>query len=148
MAQKPTQSTGPSSQQRPVFLKILCIITLIGSGLMVLTTLLITIFYQLQRGEIMVIYIPHDLGQNSMAFLPTFLLTLFGGIIMWRMKRWGFWLYITGAAFRTLFCITLFLGEDFITGIPLAVIQLSMITLFSFNFKHLQTSTKAKRVNE
>jgi hypothetical protein len=134
--------------KRPLSLKILCIFTLIGSGLMVLTTLLITIFYQLQRGEIMVIYIPHDLGQNSMAFLPTFLLALYGSIVMWKMKRWGFYLYVTGVAFRTLFCITLFFGENFIAGIPLAVIQLSMITLFSFNFNHLQTITKAKGVNE
>jgi len=122
----------------PRSLKILCIITFIGSGLMVLLTLLITIFYQIQRGGILVFYIPHDLGQTAMAFLPTFLFTLFGGIVMWKMKRWGFYLYVTGAGFRTLFCITLFLGEDFIAGIPLAVLQLSMITLFAINFKHLK----------
>ena len=144
MAQTPSSNTDSSTTKRPVPIKILCIITFIGSGLMVLLTVLITIFYQIQRGGIMVFYIPHDLGQNTMAFLPTYLLTLFGSIVMWKMKRWGYWLYVTGAAFRTLFCLTLFLGEHFVSGIPLGLLQLTMIILFSINLKHLPARRKPR----
>jgi len=125
-------------KNRPPLLKILCIISFIGSGLFTLTTLVILLFYQLQRAEIMVIYIPHDLGQTAMLFLPTFLFTLAGSVVMWKMKRWGYYLYLPGALFRILFFIVLWIGDyDFVTGIPLALVQLTMIVLFSLNLKYL-----------
>jgi hypothetical protein len=98
----------------------------------------ITLFYQLQRAEIMVFYIPHDLGQTAMLFLPTFLFTLAGSIVMWKMKRWGYYLYLPGALFRILFFIVLWIGNyDFVAGIPLALVQLTMIVLFGLNLKYL-----------
>jgi len=124
--------------KRPPLLKILCILSFIVSGLFSLTTLVITLFYQLQRAEIMVFYIPHDLGQTAMLFLPTFLLTLAGSIVIWKMKRWGYYLYLPGALIRILFLIVLWLGDfDFVAGIPLALVQLTMIVLFGLNLKHL-----------
>ncbi|GEM_PF-1159065 len=145
MEQKPQHETNTTLQERPRFLKILCIISFIGSGLFSLTTLVIILFYQLQRAEIMVIYIPHDLGQTAMLFLPTFLLTLAGSIILWKMKRWGFYLYLTGALFRILFFIMLWIGDyDFVAGIPLALVQLAMIVLFSLNLKYLKAKAKIK----
>jgi len=138
MEQKPQHPADFPARKRPRLLKILCILSFIVSGLFSLTTLVITLFYQLQRAEIMVFYIPHDLGQTAMLFLPTFLLTLAGSIVIWKMKRWGYYLYLPGALIRILFLIVLWLGDfDFVAGIPLALVQLTMIVLFGLNLKHL-----------
>ena len=89
----------------------------------------------------MIIYIPHDLGQTAMLFLPTFLFTLAGSIMMWKIKGWGYYLYLTGALFRILFFIMLWIGDyDFVAGIPLSLVQLTMIILFGLNLKHIKKS--------
>ncbi len=97
----------------------------------------------------MVVYIPHDLGQTDMLFFPTFLFTLAGSIVMWKVKRWGYYLYLTGAIVRIFFLIVLWIGDfDFVAGIPLALVQVTMIVLFGLNLKHLKARTKIVSVTE
>lgn len=143
MDQNRNHQSNVTGRTRPPFLKILCILSFIVSGLFSLTTLVIILFYQLQRAEIMVVYIPHDLGQTAILFFPTFLFTLAGGIIMWKMKRWGYYLYLPGGVFRILFLVVLWIGDfDFVAGLPLALVQLTMIVLFGLNMKHLVSRNK------
>lgn len=131
--------------ERPVFLKVLCILTFIGSGWLIVTNT-VTYFtaneisksivaakakmlYDIDKkksknneakmfGENMVsnmltMYTDENLRKNALGTLTGVMFCIFGAIFMWRLKRIGYLLYVTGAIIGVATPFYLF-GNNFI----------------------------------
>ncbi|MQY78518.1 MAG: hypothetical protein GH151_04875 [Bacteroidetes bacterium] len=128
----------PATKERPTFLTVLCILTFIGSGLSALLFLIATI----AAGAI-----TNFLGSlpgmseaatgGSVYFLVALifaLASLFGAILMWKLKKIGFFLY-SGVN-----VIAIFLPIIFISGSISwfgAFITVVFIVLYGLNVKHM-----------
>lgn len=73
--------------RKPVLLKVLCILTWIGSGVQ----LLIAVSYFASTPEV---FLQHaDLFVNNIMAQVGNALTAIGALMMWKLNRKGFWLY-------------------------------------------------------
>jgi len=133
------EPTVEATEGRPTFLTILCILTFIGSGLGVLSYLLLIV----GAGAIMSFLgsMGGATGGGGMAFMVISLVlalaSLFGAIQMWKLKKMGFMLYAGANAvalilpylFGTPFFLTAFMVGLLITG--------GFIVMYYLNVKHM-----------
>lgn len=117
--------------QRPVFLTVLCILTFIGSGL----ALLFTLIGLLAAGAIesMASAFPMPTGVSagpikSIILLLLFGASLYGAILMWNLKRIGFYLYTAAQV------VILILGF----GILSLIFTAAFIIMYGLNLKHME----------
>lgn len=130
--QEVTANAEQKTKQRPVFLTVLCILTFIGSGLGVLFGLLALV----ASGYIdsLASSIPgmsSMLGDNMFTSIMAFLLSgasLYGAIMMWQLKKMGFYIY-AGAQ-----VVMLIVGFSVFTLIFTAL----WVTLYYLNVKHME----------
>ncbi len=151
-------------QPRPILLTILCILTFIGSGLGVLGNLMgmfaapfleffqpsmfDEIFNQLgnnpgdefarQAMDMALLAIDNFLGITLTKFI-FYALSLVGAIMMFQMKKIGFYLYV-GAQIGFLFIGPVFLGWNLFVSMALlfsGFFSLLFIALYAINFKHM-----------
>ena len=133
-----------SNKKRPALLTVLCILSFIGSGLSVLMWLLFIVgigsflgflenipgFSEAMAGS--------GAGAGKAIMLLILVLnagTLAGAIMMWQLKKLGFWIY--SGAFVLQFIVPLILmGQKF--GIFGFVIMALFITLYALNLKHME----------
>lgn len=103
-----TSNTGVS--QMPVFLKVLCILTFVGAGITILSSLF-SIFTMGQLEQSMKLMddafsdaqLGVDFGNSYRWTKISYFLNLFGSLMclagalfMWRLKKFGFYIYIVG----------------------------------------------------
>jgi hypothetical protein len=133
-----------TNKKRPALLTVLCILSFIGSGLSVLVWLLLTVgiggflgflesvpgFSEAMTGSgagmgvgIMVLNLVLNGG------------TLAGAIIMWQLKKIGFWIY--SGAFVLQFILPLILMSAKFSFFGLIIMAL-FITLYALNLKHME----------
>ena len=122
--------------KRPVFLTVLCILTFIGSGLGILTTLLLLVGVG-ALAEMMGGMGGGMLGGGT-AYLAVSLVlaaaSLFGALQMWKLKKMGFYLYV-GAQLIAAILPLVWLGSAFaILGFLWPVV---FIVLYGLNLKHM-----------
>lgn len=101
--QEPEKQATPQTaaeNQRPTFLTVLCILTFIGSGLLLLFTLIAIVGSGVSGSILKAIPgAPNLVGgaELSMAKLVINLIliagSLYGAILMWGLKKMGFYLY-------------------------------------------------------
>ncbi|MBA3705888.1 MAG: hypothetical protein H0W84_08325 [Bacteroidetes bacterium] len=139
-----TNGTEPAT--RPVFLKVLCILTFISTGAGCLISLItplmadtIVAFMQSSEAydEIKMAEQIRVLQAGWNYYAPMFLLSLIsliGAILMWNLKKIGFHLY-TSANLALLFLPMLILGVAVNWGGILLTV--AFITMYAVNFKHL-----------
>jgi len=118
------------NNQRTTFLTVLCILTFIGSGLAVLLNLLgllgigalnsILATYGGQASD--------TSGLNSLLMVIFNAASLYGAIMMWNLKKVGFYLYVVAQALMVAFVFTW-------GGLFFAVL---FVVLYALNFKHLK----------
>lgn len=150
-------NTAPAAGERPGMVSALCILTFIGSGLTSLLGL-IGIFASgwvmgllgaevdkatEQAGGGMAVEAAAAEAEGIMAmgtgiFIAVFiiiiglsLLTLFGAIKMWSMKKSGFTMYAIGAGIWAILCI---LGASWLA----AIVTILFIVLYGTNLKHMK----------
>ncbi len=117
------------TNERPTFLTILCILTFIGSGLGVLMWLL-GIF---GLGAISS-YLTNFGGTTESGILKPILMlvfsgaSLYGAIMMWNLKKMGFYLYVAAQV----------LIVAFGWSIMALIFAVLFIVLYGLNLKHLQ----------
>lgn len=135
---------------RPELLKILCILTFIGSGLsllsnsiMFLTIDIIREYYQSGAFDLLTKDMDTDvlgllLSANSMYFVfqaALFGITIYGAYLMWYLKRVGFHIYTIAQI------LLLILPQIFLPEIPFPtfelLISLVFITLYAKNISYL-----------
>jgi hypothetical protein len=115
--------------QRPTFLTVLCILTFIGSGLGILLNLL-GIFGIGALSSLASTYgAPADAGVMKPILMLIFSAgSLYGAILMWNLKKMGFYLYVAAQVLLVAFGFTWI-------GLFFAAL---FIVLYVLNFKHLE----------
>jgi len=137
-------SEETSTKKRPALLTVLCILSFIGSGLGVLFGLLLTV----GAGGILSFLdnIPGFSGAmagsgggTAIGYLILNLVlnagTLTGAIMMWKLKKLGFWIY-AGSYVIQFILPMIFIGGRF--GIFGFIIMALFVTLYALNLKHLE----------
>ncbi len=140
-ATEPQTTAAPAGDnggenKRPVFLTVLCILTFIGSGLGLLSSLLMIAgvgalssylgsFGGIAAGGTAYFGVSALLAAGS----------LFGAIMMWKLKKTGFYLYVAANIIAAILPMV-WLGSAFaILGFIWPVI---FIVLYAINLKHLK----------
>jgi serine/threonine protein kinase len=100
---------------RPIFLTILCVLTWIGTGVIALM-----LFYSIG-------YLRPN-GINLMGILLSFI----GSLMMWKMKKAGFYIYVMGELTQLTF-----VGERFF-GLIIATFALAFIIMYASVFKRFK----------
>jgi len=151
-------------KDRPTFLTVLCILTFIGSGMNIMGSIFMVAFSSFIKeidissvnvtlnnlsGEV-----PQQIIENLLDIVKAFVsngtiialsnlilysLSLAGAILMFQMKRTGFYLY-TIAQIALLFVAPVFLCWNFFIAFGLLVnasFAILFIILYFINFKHL-----------
>jgi hypothetical protein len=68
------------------------------------------------------------------------LLTLFGALLMWRLRKIGYWLYLLGIIISIVAPVTIYGTDNWIglfTTIGMGLLGITMMVLFTINKKHL-----------
>lgn len=133
MEEQNVQDNAPvaEAKQRPTFLTVLCILTFIGSGLGVLFSLL-GIFGLGAMNSFLSSYA--GAGAASSGILKPILIlifsgaSLYGAIMMWSLKKMGYYLYVAAQILIVAF------GFSWI-GLFFAAL---FIVLYGLNLKHLE----------
>jgi len=126
--------------KRPTFLTVLCILTFIGSGLSTLIYLLATIAFGVVSGMLDSLPGGDMLAEAGMAFFAIYFVlsaaSLFGAIMMWKLKKTGFYVY-TGAN-----VVAFFLPMIMLEGVPFNVMGFvflaAFIVMYGLNLKHMR----------
>ena len=129
------EPTVEATEERPTFLTILCILTFIGSGFGILSSILFIV----GAGALMSFLgsMGGATGGGGMAYLGISLVlsiaSLYGAIQMWKLKKMGFFIY-AGAGVVGIILPFVF-GMGF-TAVG-AIIPLAFIVMYYLNVKHM-----------
>ena len=161
--------TKNSSKARPTFLTVICIISYVLLGWNILNGLSGAIFgritssfvpfvksiierdvdlYDVPPGIRSLVEESFDVAYKAMGHATSIsllslllsVIALFGVIMMWQLKKTGFYLY-TGSKIFILLIPVIFLGLNFITFIAVTstgLFALIFIVLFAVNLKHMK----------
>lgn len=143
--------------ERPDFLKIICILSFIASGLMILVYSLGTLALGLSAGTIeevwpkMVEGFPefenvdgveffNEVGMLSVYGLLANIFSLIGVIMMWRLEKLGFYIYAVAELLVNFFSLNVNTGEQgpqYGSLIFSIILDLVFIVMYFMNLKHM-----------
>ena len=131
--------------KRPKFLKVLCILSFIGTGISVIAYVISAIYFLkfssgvLTNNEISTEIQSRFFTGYFIAGVFTTILSFVGVIKIWRLQKIGYYIYISSTAISIIIRIVQSIGSSLsaagITGIVFTVI---FAILYSVNFKHLK----------
>lgn len=133
----PSESDDGGEKKRPVFLTVLCILTFVGSGLGLLTSLLMVVGV----GALMDLLGGFGGGVmgGGVAYFGVAALmaaaSLYGAIMMWKLKKMGFYIY-TGSNVIAAILPIVWLGGGF--AFMSFLWPVVFIVLYGLNLKHLK----------
>jgi hypothetical protein len=160
----PDPSAMAEKPQRPMFLTILCVLSFIGNGVMIMGSIFAMIWMKIFR-PMMEMAIEQDqafqedpvlqsmFGQNMFELFDYFpviygimlgaaLLNLAGVILMWKMKKGGFYLYTITELIppvSSLVILSMIFGG---LGIAMSlfnfIIPLGFVIMYGLNLKHMR----------
>jgi len=142
MAKAPTADATeqkPQEEGRPTFLTVLCILTFIGSGFRTLIFLILLVAAGAVSSWLGSIPGMGDMGGLGAGYLVIVLVlalaSLYGAIMMWQLKKMGFYLY-SGANVIALIVPIFMASSDFsVWGLVFTAL---FIILYGLNLKHLK----------
>jgi len=142
MAKAPTADATeqkPQEEGRPTFLTVLCILTFIGSGFRTLIFLILLVAAGAVSSWLGSIPGMGDMGGLGSGYLVIILVlalaSLYGAIMMWQLKKMGFYLY-SGANVIALIVPIFMASSDFsVWGLVFTAL---FIILYGLNLKHLK----------
>ena len=139
--------TQSENQKRPVLLTVMCILTFIGSSFLIISTLFSYISIQNMSEELKAMSL--EMMQTSPSNLLTKLIVgvlggiicLVGAIMMWKLKKTGFYLYILGTIVPLI--ISYFIpSKDFLFGDSAiafgGLMAFVLISLYGLNWDSLK----------
>lgn len=133
----PSESDDAGEKKRPVFLTVLCILTFVGSGLGLLTSLLMVVGVGALM-DMLGSYGGGVMGGGVAYFGVAALMaaaSLYGAIMMWKLKKTGFYVY-TGANVIAAILPIVWLGGGF--AFMSFLWPVVFIVLYGLNLKHLK----------
>ena len=136
--EKPPQQET-TKKGRPTFLTVLCILSFIGSGLSSLMFLIAVIAAGVIMDFLTGLPGMADLSAGGSGFfIVSFLMavgSLFGAILMWNLKKIGFYLYSACNIFAIFVPLIFAAGGIGWFGLVITVV---FIVLYGLNFKHME----------
>ncbi len=148
MEQQTQTNTGTEAAKRPVFLTVLCILSFVAAGLAILGYItVITVMGAVTAGASALEGMAADSGATMTYTGPsaamtwayiivgfvTVLISLYGVIQMWKLKKMGFYLYV-GASVISMVMGIIYSGF----GVMAVVFPILFIVLYGLNLKHLK----------
>ena len=151
-------AADPVSPQpaRPEFLKILCILSFICSGLMILLYAIGTVTLAINEEMIAGVWDKvvesnpqfenvnptdffHEFGMVCLYCLIANIFSLVGVIMMWRLEKIGFFIYAVAELATNFISLNMETGQEksFVGTIFVVVIDLVFIVLYALNLKHM-----------
>lgn len=133
-----TENAGAKSP-RPVLLTILCILSFIGSGLSVITFLALLV--GASRLMELFSFMPGLAtgGAGAMGYLAIALVlnlgTLTGAILMWGLKKVGFFIYVAAYVLQFILPLVFDVATFSILGL---IIMAAFIILYGINLKYMK----------
>lgn len=127
--------------KRPKLLNFLCLLTMLWSGAILIISLIGLFFsgfiaesinYMTNGTAVMAKVFFYGFSIASLVFS---VLTFWGALLMYKLKKSGYWLYVIPSAFTTLCCF--FLSMSFF-NIFYILLSISFIIMYSLNKHHLQ----------
>ncbi len=139
------QYPAEPESKRPAILTILCLFSLIGGGMSILSNLIFTLFYDMmvfgfkQLEKTGMVFPGMDIitTQPRLYFLINIFLSagsFYGALEMWRMKKTGFHFY-TASQLGMLIMTMVYLGLSFSSGTTYFTI--AFIILYAMNLKYM-----------
>ena len=129
----------PQEEGRPTFLTVLCILTFIGSGLSALFLLIGLVAAGALASWLGNIPGMGDMGGLGSGYLVIVLVlalaSLYGAIMMWKLKKMGFYLYSGANVIALVVPIIMASGKFSVFGL---IITALFIILYGLNLKHLK----------
>ena len=156
------QVTGQGQGRIPVFLKVLCILTFVGSGLGILGAFVGLLMRRMTETNFRVM---QSLGDDAFGLLGVDLeqmikwqtymnianligaaMCLTGALLMWRLKKTGFYVYVPGAliplivsAIGMQYIMSGFMSGFGMMGVVLSgMVSAAFIIMYGVNYKHLR----------
>ncbi|MBX3256913.1 MAG: hypothetical protein KF862_22440 [Chitinophagaceae bacterium] len=166
-----TTSVAPAKPKRPTFLTVLCILTFIGSGFGIIngTSSYLTADAAAgvaqaamedarekienessnpgaQIAEKMLagasdMFTPENIKKNASFSIVASVFTLIGAILMFGLKKTGYWSYILGTLIGIVAPFVVYGGGNLLTILTssgIAFIGVLFVVLYGLNFKHLR----------
>lgn len=150
-------NTLPAQPERPQFLKVLCILSFIACGLMILFSLILTSMLALKEEvvteawdqivasqptleEVDPMAFFHAVGVYGIYALIANTLSLVGVILMWRLNKFGFFIYAVAEIAINFFSIDVAFGNQNkgYGGLIFSIfIDLAFIIMYAVNLKHM-----------
>lgn len=147
--------------ERPTFLTVLCILSFIGNGLglfqgamgLLMVGIWSQMFKALSRSgkglgpaEAEVQNVFNSITWFSLMFIVASVLCLVGAILMWKLKKSGFILYVLGQGLPVLGTLFLFgfmfsgptVGFGVMISIFSAIFPIAFVIMYGLNLKHLK----------
>lgn len=134
-----------SSQKRTTFLTVLCILTWVGSGLSLLyygiMYFSMALIVQNVTGENKY---SNWMGLNLIAGLIAPVLTILGAVFMWRLRKWGFIMYVTGEmgmvvmSFLQYILLYRIMNEGLLWPAFTSLIPIGFTIMYALNLKHMR----------
>jgi hypothetical protein len=128
---------APATAARPTFLTVLCILTWISSGLLFLLFLTATVAFGVVGGMLSKVGMGAIGGAGAAAFggfALTYGLMFTGALMMWKVKKMGFYIYVAGNVIN--------LALPFVFGMPFDIMGTAIVAIFialyAINLKHLK----------
>ena len=148
--------------KRPVFLKVLCILTFVGSGMGITSAVISLLIGGMSEESFRILQqmdggilggFATDLEEMmrwqkyiNFANLAGSAICLAGALMMWRLKRVGFYLYLPGALIPL--TVSIFGMQHIMTGfmanigmfsiVLSGIFTAAFIVMYGINFKHLK----------
>jgi len=166
-----TTPVAPAKPQRPTFLTVLCILTFIGSGWGIVSGISSYITANATAGvaqaamddarediqnessnagtqmaEKMLSGVsdmlkPENIKKNALFSIVASVFTLLGGILMFGLKKTGYWVYILGTLIGIVGPFMVYGGANFVTILSSSMIAffgVLFVILYGLNVKHLR----------
>lgn len=157
------ESIEPQVPKLPVFLKVLCILTFVGSGMGILGALMNLVVSGVSKNILntanemsdgMYDRMGMDIDEmirwtaySNYANLLGSVLCLAGALMMWKLKRVGFYLYIPGnlvPLIMSFIVVNYTMGSGPFASLGIAglafssLFYIAFIVMYGFNYKHLR----------
>jgi hypothetical protein len=148
-------------EERPTFLTVLCVLSFIGNGLglfqgamgLLMVGIWSQMFKALNRNgakmgqaQVEVQNVFNSITWFSLMFIVASVLCLVGAILMWKLKKSGFILYVLGQCLPVLGTLFLFgfmfsgpaVGFGVMISIFSAIFPIAFVIMYGLNLKHLK----------
>lgn len=136
---------------RPSFITVLCILTWIGSAFVIIQSLIILYVYQ-DISNSSSRFLNNSSGEFNWMFYTSFTSLIcaigcvVGSILMWRMKRLGYFIYLisellpilVSVLFWVVFTSSSFIGASIVWVFISSLVPIAFIVMYSLNLKHLK----------